>query len=578
MKQYKNSRIAAHEIKRTRPKISGIWLIYAAIFSVVTCLVILNLTPPLSRDALIHHLAIPKLWLQNGGFYEIPWADFSYYPMYINLLYLIPLYFRIDFLPKIIHMLFGIGTGVLVCKYITHQYNKQWGLLGLLIFISTPIIIWLSTSAYIDLGMTFFSTASVLALVKWREKSYEQLKWLVLSACCMGLAVGSKYNALIAWFIINVLLMFVYVRDTKHQLSAIKYAAIFFFITLMVASPWFIKNYCFTQNPFYPLFNTFFQAIHAPANAPEILEKQLNHNAGKINFFQFRGYLYGESFWETLFIPIRMFFQGNDLSYEHFQGRLNPLLLVFLPFIFLNRKLGRDKFVFLGFSVFFMFIAYFTTAKQVRYIVPVVPFLTILAVMGINNLSAYWETKGTRLCKIFSVSVYIIVVMLLIPNFFYLKDHFKKIDPVPFIMGTETRNDYLKRHLLHYEAVWFINSQLPEDVVIYTIYLGRRGYYLERDYKNDTSFGVKVIRKLVSASVDDEEFLKAINSLGATHILMRTDLVDRFLQINYTRKEVVRFMNMAKKYLKLQYNQNKYTVWELKNVQKPKSHRRHAGL
>jgi hypothetical protein len=51
--------------------------------------IILNLTPPLSRDALIHHLAIPKLWLKHGGFYEIPWADYSYYPMYINLLYLV---------------------------------------------------------------------------------------------------------------------------------------------------------------------------------------------------------------------------------------------------------------------------------------------------------------------------------------------------------------------------------------------------------------------------------------------------------------------------------------------------------
>jgi hypothetical protein len=28
--------------------------------------VILNLTPPVSRDALIHHLAIPKLWLIHG--------------------------------------------------------------------------------------------------------------------------------------------------------------------------------------------------------------------------------------------------------------------------------------------------------------------------------------------------------------------------------------------------------------------------------------------------------------------------------------------------------------------------------
>ena len=46
--------------------------------------ILLNLTPPISRDAIIHHLAIPKLWLAHGGFYEIPWADFSYYPTQLS--------------------------------------------------------------------------------------------------------------------------------------------------------------------------------------------------------------------------------------------------------------------------------------------------------------------------------------------------------------------------------------------------------------------------------------------------------------------------------------------------------------
>jgi len=38
--------------------------------------------------------------------------------------------------------------------------------LGMVIFITTPVVIWLSTSAYIDLGMTFFTTGSVLAFAR----------------------------------------------------------------------------------------------------------------------------------------------------------------------------------------------------------------------------------------------------------------------------------------------------------------------------------------------------------------------------------------------------------------------------
>ncbi|MDI6688170.1 MAG: hypothetical protein QME06_08145, partial [Desulfobacterales bacterium] len=125
------------------------FLLYMTIFGFVITEVLLNLTPPISRDALIHHLAVPKLWLKHGGFYEIPWADYSYYPMNINLLYLICLYFKNDIIPKFIHFAFGLGTGLLVYCYLKNRLAKNWGLLGFLMFFSTPVIIRLSTTAYV---------------------------------------------------------------------------------------------------------------------------------------------------------------------------------------------------------------------------------------------------------------------------------------------------------------------------------------------------------------------------------------------------------------------------------------------
>ncbi len=194
--------------------------------------VILNLTPPVSRDALIHHLAVPKLWLKHGGFYETPWANFSYYPMYINLLYFVCLFFKNDIAPKFIHLAFGLATGGLIYSYLKNKYDSNWGLLGVVIFITTPIVIWLSTSAYIDLGMTFFVTASLLAFLKWRDSEYNLFKWLCISAFCMGVAIGSKYNALIPWFFINLILMYSYAKDTEKQMMAIKYGLIFFVISI----------------------------------------------------------------------------------------------------------------------------------------------------------------------------------------------------------------------------------------------------------------------------------------------------------------------------------------------------------
>ena len=282
-------------------------------------------------------------------------------------------------------MAFGLGTGLLIYLYLKPKFGRNWGLLGMVIFITTPIVVWLSTSAYVDLGMTFFTTGSVLAFIKWRDSEYKAFKWFLISSFCMGIAIGSKYNALIAWFIVNLMLMFSYVRDTKRQLGALQYGILFFVITAFVASPWYLKNYLQTGNPFYPLFNSFFKSLHHQS-VQEVLHGQAVEKTGRISFFNMREVMYGESFWETLLIPIRMFFQGKDNSYQYFQGSLNPILIFFSPFVLLNRRYGKDKFLFVFFSVIFIIMAYFLTAKQVRYILPVLPFLAIIAVMGIKDL------------------------------------------------------------------------------------------------------------------------------------------------------------------------------------------------
>ena len=544
------------------------YLLSATIIVFFCTEITLNLTPPISRDALIHHLAVPNLWLKHGGFYEIPWADYSYYPMYMNLLYLISLYFKNDIAPKFIHLAFGMGTGLLIYFYLKHRFGRNWGLLGMVIFITTPIVVWLSTSAYIDLGMTFFTTASVMAFIKWREAEYGNLKWLLISSFCMGIAVGSKYNALIAFFIVSMILMLSYVRDTNKQLGSLKYGVMFFIITALVALPWYLKNYFQTGNPFYPLFNSFFQSLHHQP-VQEILYGQAIEKTGNISFFKMREVMYGESFWETLLIPIRMFFQGKDNSYQYFQGVLNPILIVFAPFILLKREHGRDKFLFLFFSIFFILTAYLLTEKQVRYLLPTLPFLAILAVMGIKSLADRLETGTISLTSktdgwISRTVVFGPVAVFLALNFFYLNNRVHTIKPFPYLLGKESREAFLNHHLLHYDAVEYINEYLPDDANIFTMFLGRRGYYLDRNYKNEPSFGMNTIKGVINSSINEEKFVEYVRSMNVTHILMRTDLVDKYLKDNFSPEKIKRFKNLEKKYWRKIYQDVGYTIWDIK--------------
>jgi len=137
------------------------------------------------------------------------------------------------------------------------------------------------------------------------------------------------------------------------------------------------------------------------------------------------------------------------------------------------------------------------------------------------------------------------------------------IKPLPYVFGQEGKKAFLRRHLLHYDAVEYINHNLPGDAKIFTLFLGRRGYYLERDYKNDSSFGMSIIRHMVNSSEDEENFMEYIGSMNVTHILMRTDLVNRYLQDNFSKKEIKRFSNLVRKYWKKVYENNRYAVWDI---------------
>ena len=151
----------------------------------------------------------------------------------------------------------------------------------------------------------------------------------------------------------------------------------------------------------------------------------------------------------------------------------------------------------------------------------------------------------------------------LILNLLYLKGRMSIIKPFPYISGRETRETFLKRHLLHYDAVEYINDNLPSDAKIFTMFLGRRGYYLDRAYTNDSSFGMSTIRHMVNSSIDEEKFVEYIRSMNVTHILMRTDLVDNYLQNNFSKKEVKRILLLVSKYWKKVYENNGYAVWDI---------------
>ncbi|MGD8993379.1 MAG: phospholipid carrier-dependent glycosyltransferase, partial [Desulfobacterales bacterium] len=471
----------------------------------IVATVFLSWVPPVSRDALTHHLAVPKLYLQHGGIHEMPSIVFSYYPMNLDLLYVIPLYFGNDIAPKFIHFMFALLTAWLIYAYLIKRLGAVWAIFGAIFFLSLPIIVKLSITVYVDLGLVFFSTAALLSLLNWIENHYHP-KFLILSAICCGLALGTKYNGLVVLLILTLFIPFVYIRTSKTgsarkhlrekgslgriQLQAAGFAIVFFTIALMVFSPWMIRNYVWKSNPIYPLYNQIFNRDMLPVSDSQI-EQQIpesdasTHPPSKAKptrwgSFAMRSVIYGESWWEIALIPVRIFFQGQDNSPKHFDGKLTPFLLL-LPLCAFFQNPGHsaslriEKKIFLFFALFFVMYTFCTTSIRIRYISPILPALIILSTFGFHNLVSALTKRWDNLPKGFSTAcIAVIGGALFAYNGAYIVQQFHYVQPFSYISGQLDRDAYIVKYRPEYSIYQYANRNLPDSSKILGLYLGNR--------------------------------------------------------------------------------------------------------
>ena len=525
----------------------------------IISITILAFVPPVSKDALVHHLVVPKLYIKHGGMYEIPSMVFSYYPMNLNMLYLISLYFGNDIVPKFIHFSFALLTAWLIFNYLRRRINAIYALFGVIFFLSIPIIIKLSITVYVDLGLIFFSTASLLLLLKWIEKGFS-LKLLILSAFFCGLAVGTKYNGLVTLFLLTFFVPFLYLRYRQGKnpnfIKAAGYGILFLFIAFIFFSPWMIRNYLWTNNPIFPLYNHWF-------NPQDVTDRQ------SIGLFAYRSLVYHETWWQIALLPVSIFFQGQDGIPQYFDGRLNPFLF-FLPF-FAFYGIRRDpaiirneKKIMLSFVVLFFAFAFFSSSLRIRYISPVIPPLVILSIFGCRKMIEAIRKFNPRSARIIGLAIiFVILSFALWLNANYILHQYKYVNPFNYLDGTLTRDEYIEKYRFEYPTLRYINKNLPEDTRILFIFLGNRGYYCNREYIFDMNNNKSILRQFLKMSDSAEDLLLRLKRMEITHLLISYNIFNRWKKNSFTIKEQELLKRFFEKHVRLLYFKWGYGVSRL---------------
>jgi Dolichyl-phosphate-mannose-protein mannosyltransferase len=513
-----------------------------AILVILIADMVLSLVPPTARDELTHHLAIPRLYARAGRIIEVPMAPYAYYPMLLDMLYTPWVYWGYDSIAKLIHGLFAFLTGLSLYAYLARRMNAVYGLLGFFFFISVPAVLRLSHWAYVDLGVTFYATASLLCLLRWREEKNGG-RWLLLAALSAGFAVAAKPNGLVAWLLLFFLLLWASVRETEKSWKKIFTQCVLFAVVgALPVLPWLAKNWLQTGNPFFPLLASFFPAKPGVEAGSAIYVD--------LGVFAKRDLLYGESWWQIAALPLRLFFFGRDDDPQYFDGVLSPALIIMLPWAFKGKWLEEKK-ILIAFALLFLLYALFLIDLRVRYILPIVPPLVILLAYGVFNV--YLRIKRPA---------YLFAALLGFAAFhgYYLWRYFQAAAPLAYLTGWENRTAYLTRVLPEYAAFHYVNRTLSPNAKIYLLFIGRRGYHCERDYFHDGGELPGFLLGAIRSAKEPAEIARQLKTKHLTHLLVRDELLLRFLSDNLDPAQQRLWDAFAAHHLKVLFSDRGYSV------------------
>ncbi len=562
-----------------------IWL-YVAVSTVIFSLLLLASVPPTSRDALTHHLYVPKLYIQHGSIFEIPEIAFSYYPMLLDLLYMVPLSFGNDIIPKYIHFCFALFTAWLIFDYLKFRLNSTWGMIGAIFFLSLPIIVKLSITVYVDLGLMAFSAASLLMLLKWVENT--KIKYLIYAGIFCGLAASTKYNGLITIFLLTLFTPIIYSRATegtrKHSsFHAIGYGAVFFICALLTFSPWLIRNYNWTGNPVYPLYNSIFQNFRSPTagqlstdiappgDKTKEIAKQLTSRSS--NVLANRKVLYHETWWQAILLPVRFFFEGRDDDPRYFDGKLNPFLffLPFFAFFFFRypKNVKLEQYALLSFAWLYFLFAFFQGTLRIRYIVPSLPALVILATYGLHNLAQQFQRAHNYIKHQRSIIMGCILVSIFLINVIYIATQYKLIAPLSYLTGKVSRDEYIAKFRTEYPIQQYTNEHLTDGDKILAIYVGNRGYYFDFPVIFDPNGNRSLLGDLIFSSNSPSELTQKLLDKGFSHLFIRFELFTEVANKNLPLEKINLFNTFLTQNTKRLTANKEYGLFQLiSNVSK----------
>jgi hypothetical protein len=471
------------------------------------------LAPEIEYDALWYHLWLPRLWLEQGSPVDLVSEYISLYPLTWELVYGAGLVMGGPIAAKLLSFSCLPLTAMVIYQLVRRYVPQASPWLAITIWITTPTVLWEATTTYVDLALGFYVMLVVYSVVRYAET--RERPWIIIAGLSVGFALGIKHLALIILLLVSIGLALKLWLSTRTLKAVVLPLTILVGIGLLIALPWYARNWQASRNPVFPEFYSVFGA-EPPQRWDAVTEHGLQQF--KAHFGRPR------TFSNLVTLPWDM-----TIHAARYGGNLGPLFLMFLPALlwFRNRT---PVIPWLGWLalIYILFWASSLSSFQMRFLVPIVPLLAILAAESLEQIRRAVKIVGGTWGQRPVEFVIVVFALLNLPPFTSLHEvdrvvwdgwltHVIHTVPLGVVLGTVTEADYLNQKVASYAAWQYIDTNVSSESHILTFSGGDHFYSHRQRLSSDSTMAHDAV--WVPQRGEENLMLEQMKALGITHIL-----------------------------------------------------------
>ncbi len=514
------------------------WLIVLTGFGLLLNLLRALLPAHGAVDPLAYHLALPKLYLLKHHISFERTVTGALYPDNVGMLYLLAIGLRDASLAQVVHWFMGVTTVVAIWCFCRMYFNNKVGVWAAAIYAFTPVFVFFSPLAYVDVGVGLFQFLGIWAFFKWLREGEQRA--LMLAAVFMGFAMGAKHTGI---FIAIAAGIAIAARGLycKEEIRSIGLElALYTAIALGLALPWYARAWWEAGNPVWPVANALFDGL-AYKGAYSVSSGAIV--GGTVGF--------GERAQDLLNATATSLWQWAWNEKLGWQKATGIYYVALLPGIVAYWRRPRVRWLALACLLYYLLAVLYVDGNP-RYNLALFALFSALAGFVVEQLSR----QSTRFLRLLVKAAFVVTVVGNLAQGYALS-----FQGVQYALSQQTADGFLLETEANFQAFRFVDKHLPPEAKVLLQGIVK-GYYCERVYLWDHPYQMLLQYGDYKTS---EQLLARLGELGITHIA-------RMIYIPPGRTEGVGYPqyfadplheDFRKKYLKLLHRDNGYVVFEV---------------